>query len=48
MKVDKTHSRGQKWTVERLRRSVRRLVHEGLAEPELVQRAPRRPPEIDW
>lgn len=37
--------RGQKWTVERLRRSVKRLVREGLAEAELVERAPRRPPE---
>ncbi len=37
--------KGQSWTVERLRRSVYRLVREGLAEPELVQRAPRRQPE---
>ncbi|MET2832303.1 recombinase family protein [Mesorhizobium shangrilense] len=37
--------KGQSWTVERLRRSVHRLVREGLAEPALVQRAPRRQPE---
>ena len=36
---------GQRWTVERLRRSVRRLVRERLAAPELIKRAPRRPPE---
>jgi len=35
----------QQWTVERLRRSVRRLVRERLAAPELIKRAPRRPPE---
>ena len=37
--------KGQQWTVERLRRSVRRLVRERLAAPELIKRAPRRPPE---
>lgn len=37
--------KGQSWTVERLRRSVRRLVRERLASPELIERAPRRPPE---
>ena len=37
--------KGQRWTVERLRRSVRRLVRERLAAPELIKRAPRRPPE---
>ena len=37
--------KGQQWTVERLRRSVRRLVRERLAAPELIERAPRRPPE---
>ena len=30
------------WTPERLRRSVRRLVRERLAEPDLLQRAPPR------
>jgi DNA invertase Pin-like site-specific DNA recombinase len=39
------NARGQKWTVERLRRAVRRLVGEKLAEAELIGRAPRRPPE---
>ncbi len=39
------NARGQDWTVERLRRSVHRLVRERMAEPELIQRAPRRPPE---
>jgi hypothetical protein len=37
--------KGQRWPVERLRRSVRRLVRERLAVPELIKRAPRRPPE---
>jgi hypothetical protein len=37
--------KGQHWTVERLRRSVRRLVRERLATPELITRARRRPPE---
>jgi DNA invertase Pin-like site-specific DNA recombinase len=32
------------WTVERLRRAVRRGVREHLAEPTLLQRTPRRPP----
>ncbi len=33
------------WTVERLRRAVRRLVREHLAEPHLIARAPRKPPQ---
>ncbi|MHC1550235.1 recombinase family protein [Phyllobacterium sp. K27] len=37
--------RGQKWSVDRLRRSVNRLVHEGLADPGLVSPARRRLPE---
>lgn len=37
--------RGQNWTIEKLRRAVHRLVREKMAEPELLQRAPRRPPE---
>ncbi|MGH6858738.1 MAG: recombinase family protein [Phyllobacterium sp.] len=36
---------GQKWSVDRLRRSVRRLVREGLADPGLIRPAPRRLPE---
>ena len=30
-----------RWTVERLRRTVRRLAREGLVEPDLLDRAPR-------
>ena len=37
--------RGQSWTIEKLRRAVHRLVREKMAEPELVERSPRRPPE---
>ncbi|MFC0808945.1 recombinase family protein [Ensifer sp. P24N7] len=37
--------RGYDWTVERLRRAVHRMVREKLAEPELLARSPRRPPE---
>jgi DNA invertase Pin-like site-specific DNA recombinase len=32
-----------KWTTERLRRTVRRLVAEGIVEPGLFDRAPRQP-----
>ncbi len=35
----------EKWTVERLRRAVRRAVREKVAEPLLLERAPRSPPE---
>ncbi|TCN17630.1 recombinase family protein [Sinorhizobium americanum] len=37
--------RGHDWTVERLRRAVHRMVREKLADPELLSRSPRRPPE---
>lgn len=37
--------RGHDWTVERLRRAVHRLVREKLAEPALLARTPRRPPQ---
>ncbi|RWX59003.1 recombinase family protein, partial [Mesorhizobium sp. M4B.F.Ca.ET.089.01.1.1] len=37
--------RGHDWTVERLRRAVHRLVREHIAEPALIKRSPRRPPE---
>jgi DNA invertase Pin-like site-specific DNA recombinase len=37
--------RGHDWTVERLRRAVQRLVQERIAEPALIKRSPRRPPE---
>jgi hypothetical protein len=43
--VDVLNRRGQDWTVERLRRAVRRLVREQLAEKELLERSPRRAPE---
>ncbi len=36
---------GVRWTVERLRRAVRRAVRERLADPKLLERSPRRPPE---
>jgi DNA invertase Pin-like site-specific DNA recombinase len=36
---------GQKWSVERLRRAVRRAVRERVADPVLLERAPRSPPE---
>ena len=36
---------GARWTVERLRRAVRRAVRERLADPTLLTRAPRRLPE---
>lgn len=35
----------QNWTVEKLRRAVHRLVSEKVAEPTLLDRSPRRPPE---
>ena len=35
------------WTAERLSRAVHRLVAEGLAEPELIRHAPRKPPKDD-
>lgn len=37
----------QPWTADRLSRAVRRLVAEGLAEPELIDPAPRKPPKDD-
>ncbi|TMV04462.1 recombinase family protein [Brucella haematophila] len=37
--------RGQNWTVERLRRAIRKLVQEGLAEPKLLTQAKRRIPD---
>ena len=38
------HRAGADWTVERLMRATRRAVREKLADPALLQRAPRRPP----
>ena len=37
--------KGQRWTIEKLRRAVHRLVRERMAVPELIKRSPRRPPE---
>jgi len=37
------NARGQKWTVDRLKRAVARLVAEKMADPNLLGRAPRRP-----
>lgn len=37
--------KGQRWTVEKLRRAVHRMVRERLAGKELIERSPRRPPE---
>lgn len=37
--------KGQRWTIEKLRRAVHRMVREKLAAPELIKRSPRRPPE---
>jgi DNA invertase Pin-like site-specific DNA recombinase len=39
------NSSGHSWTIERLRRAVHRLVRERIAEPALIERSPRRPPE---
>ncbi|WP_337271036.1 recombinase family protein [Oryzifoliimicrobium ureilyticus] len=36
---------GQDWTVERLRRAVKRMIHEKLADPSLLARSPRRTPQ---
>jgi hypothetical protein len=40
------NSKGHSWTIERLRRAVHRLVQQRIAEPELIKRSPRRPPEV--
>jgi DNA invertase Pin-like site-specific DNA recombinase len=37
--------RGQRWTIEKMRRAAHRLVRERMAEPHLIERSPRRPPE---
>ncbi len=37
--------RGMEWTVERLRRAVRRMIDAKLAEPSLLARSPRRTPD---
>jgi DNA invertase Pin-like site-specific DNA recombinase len=43
--VQVLNARGQRWTVERLRRAVRRLVRERMADPILLEKAPRRSPD---
>ncbi len=37
--------KGQRWTVEKLRRAVHRLVRERMVAADLIKRSPRRPPE---
>ena len=37
--------KGQRWTIEKLRRAVHRLVRERMAAADLIKRSPRRPPE---
>lgn len=39
------NSKGQSWTVERLRRAVGRLVSQHMVEPALLKRSPRRLPD---
>ncbi|MGO4574112.1 recombinase family protein [Microvirga sp. 2TAF3] len=39
------NSRGQSWTVERLRRAVRVLVAQRMSDPVLLKRSPRRSPD---
>lgn len=43
--VRKLNSMGQSWTIDRLQRSVKRMVNEGLADRTLLGRAPRRRPD---
>jgi len=43
--VRKLNTMGQNWTIDRLHRSVKRMVNEGLADPTLLGRAPRRRPD---
>ncbi|MGO4572720.1 recombinase family protein [Microvirga sp. 2TAF3] len=43
--VQVLNNKGQRWSVERLRRSVRRLVKERIVDPALIGRAPRRTPD---
>lgn len=45
--VGRLGSPDQPWTADRLSRAVRRLVTEGLAEPALIEPAPRKPPKED-
>jgi len=43
--VQVLNARGQRWTDQSLRRAVKRLVAERMAEPELLRKAGRRPPD---
>jgi DNA invertase Pin-like site-specific DNA recombinase len=43
--VQVLNARGQKWTDQSLRRAVKRLVSEKLADPGLLRKAGRRPPD---
>jgi len=37
--------KGQRWTIEKLRRAVHRLVRQRIEGADLIKRSPRRPPE---
>jgi DNA invertase Pin-like site-specific DNA recombinase len=39
------NDKGQSWTVERLRRAVGKMVSQHMADPGLLKRSPRRPPD---
>ncbi len=39
------NNKGQAWTVERLRRAVGKMVSQRMADPALLRRSPRRPPD---
>jgi DNA invertase Pin-like site-specific DNA recombinase len=43
--VQVLNARGQRWTDQSLRRAIKRLVAERMAEPELLRKAGRRPPD---
>jgi len=43
--VQVLNARGQRWTDQSLRRAVKRLVQEKMADPALLRKAGRRPPE---
>jgi DNA invertase Pin-like site-specific DNA recombinase len=43
--VQVLNARGQRWTDQSLRRAIKRLVAERMAEPELLRKAVRRPPD---
>jgi len=43
--VQVLNAKGQRWTTQSLRRAVKRLVAEKIAEPDLLSKAGRRPPD---